>query len=193
MNTNKKVIRLNESDLRNIISESVRQVISELDWKTYASAAEKQLEFGAPKPKGDEYHYLRDPRGERARKFTNAAKDAFQRDYGNPKSYTYGTSNNGQFGYTQMINPKNDRAIEYRSSKDPNTYGVRDTKYHGMDAFDNVGEERPRERMFGDINNEYDDFKAFDKMDDEYKSMQLNKLPKYRENPRTYIKGKGWQ
>lgn len=34
-------IRLTEQDLRNIITESVNRVISELDWRTYANASEK--------------------------------------------------------------------------------------------------------------------------------------------------------
>lgn len=34
---NKKVIRLTESDLHNIIAESVKQALNELDWKTYAN------------------------------------------------------------------------------------------------------------------------------------------------------------
>lgn len=38
----KNTIRLNESQLHNMISESVKQVLSELDWKTYASAADKE-------------------------------------------------------------------------------------------------------------------------------------------------------
>ena len=38
---NKKLIRLTESDLHKIIKESVNKVLTELDWKTYASAANK--------------------------------------------------------------------------------------------------------------------------------------------------------
>lgn len=41
-NMNKNKIRLTESQLHNMISESVKQVLSELDWKTYASAADKE-------------------------------------------------------------------------------------------------------------------------------------------------------
>ena len=38
---NKKLIRLTESDLHKIVKESVNKVLTELDWKTYASAANK--------------------------------------------------------------------------------------------------------------------------------------------------------
>lgn len=38
---NKKLIRLTESDLHNIIKESVNNILTELDWRTLASAEEK--------------------------------------------------------------------------------------------------------------------------------------------------------
>lgn len=45
MNTNKKVVRLSESKLRNVIAESVKQVLSELDWKTKYNAGKKELDL----------------------------------------------------------------------------------------------------------------------------------------------------
>ena len=39
----KQKIKLTESDLHRIIKESVKQVLSELDWRTYQSAAEKSM------------------------------------------------------------------------------------------------------------------------------------------------------
>ena len=35
-------VRLTESELKNIISESVRQILTELDWQTYVNAAKKR-------------------------------------------------------------------------------------------------------------------------------------------------------
>ena len=37
----KKRIRLTESDLHRIVNESVKSILTELDWRTYASAAMK--------------------------------------------------------------------------------------------------------------------------------------------------------
>ena len=37
----KKTIRLTESDLHRVIKESVKQCLTELDWRTYANAAKK--------------------------------------------------------------------------------------------------------------------------------------------------------
>ena len=39
----KQKIKLTESELHRIIKESVKQVLSELDWRTYQSAAEKSM------------------------------------------------------------------------------------------------------------------------------------------------------
>ena len=41
----KRRIRLTESDLHNIIKESVNNILSELDWRTYQSAADKANEI----------------------------------------------------------------------------------------------------------------------------------------------------
>ena len=38
----KQIVRLTESDLHRVIRESVNQILSELDWKTYANAAKKR-------------------------------------------------------------------------------------------------------------------------------------------------------
>ena len=37
----KKIVRLTEGDLHNIIRKSVNNIIQELDWRTYANAANK--------------------------------------------------------------------------------------------------------------------------------------------------------
>ena len=70
----RNTIRLNESKLHNMISESVKQVLSELDWKTYASAASKAKKIG-------------DPRFE---KFSKASDDAFNSDeWFSPEEYDH--------------------------------------------------------------------------------------------------------
>ena len=38
----KQRIRLTESELHRLIKESVNNILSELDWKTYANAAKKR-------------------------------------------------------------------------------------------------------------------------------------------------------
>ena len=40
----KQLIRITEEDLNNIISESVKNILSELDWRTYNNAAMKDYD-----------------------------------------------------------------------------------------------------------------------------------------------------
>ena len=109
---NKKLIRLTESDLHNIVKESVNKILSEMDWKTYANARDKQpLRYsrelgsydpntyhnrlfaltkelekqGHKTPYSDAEKQLRDKESkmrDRAWKFNDAAKDNFLKDYG---------------------------------------------------------------------------------------------------------------
>ena len=60
----KQTVSLSESDLHNIIRESVNTILNELNWKTYFSAADKD----------------KDP--ERARRFRNQAVDTFNKEFG---------------------------------------------------------------------------------------------------------------
>ena len=77
----KNRIRLTESQLHNIIKESVKQMLSELDWKTYQNAAKKShlkaLDNYYNMPY-DEY----DNEMDRSSRFRHAAEDAFNKDYG---------------------------------------------------------------------------------------------------------------
>lgn len=42
----KQIIRLTESDLHQMVKESVNKILSELDWRTYANASKKARERG---------------------------------------------------------------------------------------------------------------------------------------------------
>lgn len=75
MKTKKNTIRLTENELKNIITESVKNIISELDWKTYANAARK-----ASQQAGTRYDKGNDK--ERSYRFANAASDAFNKEFG---------------------------------------------------------------------------------------------------------------
>ena len=67
----KQTIRLTESELRKMISESVKGAINELDWKTYMNAAKKAYDSAE-----------NDDEEDRAWKFADTAEKAFNRDYG---------------------------------------------------------------------------------------------------------------
>lgn len=98
----KKIVRLTESDLHGIIRNSVNKILSELDWRTYANAANKSsdraaeyddkanakskwydgLMFGAPERKRKLASKNRDKERDRASRFAKAANDAVKRDLG---------------------------------------------------------------------------------------------------------------
>ena len=81
MNESKKrKVRLTESQLHRVIKESVKQMLSGLDWKTYQNAAKKShlKALDNDDMSDDEYH---NEMGRRSR-FRHAAEDAFNRDYG---------------------------------------------------------------------------------------------------------------
>lgn len=83
----KKTIRLSESDLHRVIKESVRQCLTELDWKTYASAADKARERyeNSPLPKSRK-------EWDRAREFDAAASRELSDKHGRNLS-TWGDMN----------------------------------------------------------------------------------------------------
>ena len=89
-NMKKQVIRLTESDLKNIIKESVNNILSELDWKTYQSASDKSLsragsEFNRQNVDYDKVQkYLK-----RAKDFDDEATFRFNQDYeyNDPRRY----------------------------------------------------------------------------------------------------------
>ena len=83
----KKVIRLTESDIHRIVKNSVKKVLTELDWKTYQNAASKirqrELDNGNAFV-DDETIYDDENMYDRIENLHNAAKDAFERKHNLP-------------------------------------------------------------------------------------------------------------
>ena len=100
--------RLTESQLKKIVVESVKRVLNELDWKTYANAAGKLYQ----KAKDGFYKYDT-PNGEipwdsehgklfqRAEKFQSMANDRLRKDYGEPN---YKTNPKGSEEFMHFVN-----------------------------------------------------------------------------------------
>ena len=115
-NTRNKV-RLTESQLHNVIKESIKQVLSELDWKTYANAADKMSrERGDAdywKEKGEKFPNTISKAAnarQRAERLGQASKDAFNRDYGYKRGEWLDddyaeVGMGGDFGYTDEFAP----------------------------------------------------------------------------------------
>ena len=89
----KNKLLVNESQLKNIIRESVRRVISELDWRTLASAQAKagKEAVNVNTPPG-----LATKRAEQARKFSNGLSNTIKKQYGlNDDEISAATSDRG--------------------------------------------------------------------------------------------------
>lgn len=70
-------MKITKRQLQNIIAESTKKALNELDWKTYDSAMRKAAKKG---------------QWNRVGKFGNAGRDAFNRDFahqGHPEDYSY--------------------------------------------------------------------------------------------------------
>ena len=97
----KNRIRLTESQLHKVIKESVKQVLSELDWKTYANAAEKAKERWSntfdDKKSRQKYRDMWD-------KFDKASEKTFNDEYGTSKyHYTTDGINNIHHNWDRMM------------------------------------------------------------------------------------------
>ena len=79
-------INITESELKNIINESVRKILSELDWKTWQNASEKTQN------------------SDRKNAFMAKARDEFNKKYGHetPESGSY--TEMGKYGDLQHVN-----------------------------------------------------------------------------------------
>ena len=163
MSTKKQIIRLTEGDLHRIIEESVNNILTELDWRTYANAAKKARERG----------------DDRERKFKNAAYDSsYKLGYNDKYRQAYSSANiafdddlkaipNGRnkdmWGDYDYISGFGDEGYEFESDKFPNQ------KFYGNPSYLNNK----------DIESHYRDLEK--------------QAKDYNNNKSKYIKGKGWQ
>ena len=187
----KQIIRLTESDLHQMVKESVNKILAELDWKTYASAADKARERGnvsywrekgdnSPKGSDGYWNMVGKASDERLRsdRFGDAAKDAFNRDFGYQQGKPYDNDYQrvgmgGDFGSTEEFSP---HAVGYRSKG----YGNPKKYEFGRDN-DTFKSVEPEEFFNGND----DAAKAYHNANDEIKN--------WKKGNYDYQKGKGWQ
>ena len=79
----KRKIKLSESDLHNIIKESVNNILSELDWRTYQSASDKAHRLSDET--NDPYEKKR--RRNQAINFAKMSKEKYSTQYNLPQSF----------------------------------------------------------------------------------------------------------
>ena len=154
-----KIVRLTEGDLHNIIRESVNNIIQELDWRTYANAANKSAERASGyREKSNEKKWydsilpsrarkrqgkisnLADKENDRSRRFASAANNAVKDQLGYK-------SKNG-FEYNPSIHLEDGGRVDIlypRCSASKSIDGNRhDTYENEYDVYDVNGEFKER-------------------------------------------------
>lgn len=180
----KKLIRLTEGDLHRIIKESVNNILSELDYKTLANAekeARKRGETSYWKEKGVGFPENVSKAAMsriRADRFGNAAKDAFNRDYG----YKTGDVWDGE-GYAEV-----GLGGDFNSTEEfaPHAVGHRSKGYGNPAKYEHGWSDSPMGHMKPEefFNTNPEAAKAYRNADTEWKN--------YKKGNYDYQKGKGW-
>lgn len=133
----KQIIRLTESELHQMVKESVNKILTELDWKTYMNAAKKSYEDG---PMFQTYANPNESpkRNERSRRFAKAAEDALNRDYGYDKTYKSGNKGSLSFS-TPHDRHDSDYDDVMRNPNSPKAHFVADKVYQDGGRISDVG------------------------------------------------------
>lgn len=161
----KKIITINEAQLIDIINESVEKVLTELDWKTYQNAANK------------DYNHIR------GKKFANAAVNKFNDEYGY-------NDDNGNTISMQNYN-KNDNNLRVTSHYTPDSsYDETDFLFSSPSTNDNKSEyyQRYSKNSQTTVPHPY----SMDKKHARKIAKAYDDYTNYINNKSSYEKGKGW-
>lgn len=160
----KNVIRLTESDLYKMIQESVDSILTELDWKTYANAAQKD----------------KDPR--RANEFARAARDKFNSEF------EYRDDNESTM-MTDVWDPNNLGVVDHVQNGDATD---RFTTLHNPTFKDHPTSRSTRE-LSGSLSHGYVK-RPFTQSKPHARAMQRahDEFNAYKTGQAKYEKGKGW-
>ena len=197
--------RLTESRLRGMIREAVKGMLSELDWKTYASAAEKSARRGENNYNGYIYGSRKNgnKRG-RAVDFAKAATDAFNDNFGHGEGGEIGQparagSYKGRISTKQPMDPEgiiNFSTVSYDDGYNP--YEPSTSKNNHFKSRRYSAEKRRipswnRDKYGEETSNQYKSFTP--KSDDEipeYEKIGNKEMSDYFNGNYEYQKGKGW-
>lgn len=122
-----KKIQITESELKSIIAESVKTIISEIEDMTYMSAAKKALSQGDM----DRYN-----------KFANAAGDKFRKN--NP-TYRYNTNGNGVGTSDINLDANSDGKFHVNTSDSvKDSSGVKSSRHNQFSQHPNAYQQQQR-------------------------------------------------
>lgn len=175
----KQLIRLTEGDLHNIIKESVNNILTELDWKTYANAAKKRYQQYKENPKDT-------TSWDSAYKLNRTANERFDDDYvGDMKYDTLGDKIRGK------KSPKFYSHFDSRSENMPQQ-AIKGTNRSGDEIFNtkrgSYFGSKPVGGGYVNPNNFFKDKEVGEK----FKSAS-DELWDYHDGNYEYQKGEGWK
>ena len=185
---NKTILRLTESDLRGMIGESVKKILSELDWRTYASAAKKNDEWRKSHPNHKAHQW------NRSYGFRNAARDAFDKEHGLEGQYDgerYG-GEKGTIDYNIFAGDDDVTGSRVHDFKDKiGPFGVTHNVYHMGKRYGKDGG-YGRTRMW-DVAHETtpEEFYGDEEMGRKFRQTEKD-VDDFNSGKSHYVKGKGW-
>ena len=192
----KQVIRLTESDLHRIIKESVNNILTELDWRTYASAADKRRKQAYDERESEIKRsglYWNDKAEElynKSRKLDDAAGKRMSKDYGMNIS-THGIHGDrhvidNDAEWTIGTNAEGPKPLGYHYLSSPDKDWRKDWYDHTMDDY----------YKYGYMPTPDDDRWPHEKDEDYQKRLRNNKIGRdvddFVHGRMQYQKGKGW-
>ena len=193
---------ITESQLRNIIAESVKSIISELDWKTYMNAGKKRLQ----QTNSDKYANGFDSLMQAEREFNknygaNTEKNGNKRSFWGDELERYGGTSTygdveGQYGNPKDIRLQVKNDLSRPSLNRVGKYATLtyDPKYKNAGADDiwtnNHDPEYHEKRHFSHRDHDNPILGAIAKS--EYETAK-READAYENGDYEYVKGKGWQ
>lgn len=164
----RNIIRITEDELNCIISESVHKILTELDWKTYQNAANKDYN-----PK-------------RASKFAKAASDAFN------KEYEYDDDSGNYVGMKSSGLYDKDNMLRVRSKYEkPSKYGDNIVNFTSKDT-DDTDDDNSYSRYYDNIRGVEKKPTTIDKRHARQIQKAYDEFENYRNGKLKYVNGKGW-
>lgn len=185
---NKRVFRLTENDLKNMVSESVKKIVSELDWRTYASAAQKNDEWRKENPKH------RANQWNRSFGFRDAARDAFDKKHGLEHQFDEPNSRFGGDKGSINLNSMDDFSVHGSRDHDfgdGDPHGLRHNVYHMSKEYGKDGG-YGRTRMWDTAHETTPEkFYGSKEMGQKFRDAEKD-AEDFTSGKSHYVKGKGW-
>lgn len=187
-NKNKTIFRLTESELRSFIGESVKKILSELDWRTYASAAQKNDEWRKENPNH------RANKWNRSMDFRNAARDAFDKKHGLEHQFDEPNSRYGGDKGSINLNSMDDFSVSGSRDHDfgdGDPHGLRHNVYHMGKKYGKDGG-YGRTRMWDTAHETTpEEFYGNEEMGKKFRDAEQD-ANDFTSGKSHYVKGKGW-